>query len=76
MVFVFGWVTVVLSTHGWVATASLIALCFLLHLVQTLCESPLSFWFGWVSVSERLKMRVGENRSVKDFTLQRSLFYH
>ena len=46
------------SIHGWVVAIGLIAPCSLLHLLQALCESPLSFWFGWLSVSERLKMTV------------------
>ena len=57
---VFGWVTVVRLTLEWVAVAGLIALCSLLHLVQAFTESPLSLWFGWVSVSEWWKMKLGK----------------
>ena len=57
---VFGWVTVVRLTHEWVVAAGPIALCSVLHLVQALSKSPLSLWFGWVSVSEWWKMKLGK----------------
>ena len=55
-----GWVSVVRSTYEWVAAAGPFALCSLLHLVQAFTESPLSLWFGWVSVSEWWKMKLGK----------------